>query len=133
MVIDDTVKTNNFAGHLKSCYLIPAIFGRHAGLEKSGANGIQTGKFFAVPKKCRAAFDLASGGDQVVNAIKFFLAQVHWHAQFPEIAVGTGYFDGLRIHVPHFGTNLPGVLISVKFPEIQPPSLLMNIKIKFSI
>jgi hypothetical protein len=106
MVVDNAVQTHNLASHLKSCHLIATILGGHASLEEPGANGIQTGEFLTVAKKRCASFDLASGSNQVINAVKFLFAQVHRHAEFPQITVRAGYFEGLRVHVPHFGTNL---------------------------
>jgi hypothetical protein len=116
---------------LKACNLIPTILRGNAGLEKSGPNGIEAGEFLTVAKKRCASFDLASGSNQFINAIKFLFAQINRHAEFPQITVRAGYFEGLRIHVPHFGTNLQAILISVKFVGLQSLRVLTGIKTIF--
>jgi hypothetical protein len=116
---------------LKPRHLIPSIFGRDTGFEKPGSNGIQTGKFFTIAKECGATLDLAPRSNQVIDAIKFLLAQVNWHAQLAQVTVGAGDFDGLRVHVPHFGINLQVILMSVKFGGFRSLRVLTVIKVFF--
>jgi hypothetical protein len=132
MVVHNAVQTYYFASHLKPGHLIPTILRRNARLEKPGANSIEACELLTIAEKGCATLYFSSGCDQIVNAIQFFFAEANRHAQFPQITVRTGYFDGLGVHDPYFGTNLPTVLISVKFSRIETVYFLMNIKNKFN-
>ena len=99
VIIDDAIQANDFACHLKACHLIPAIFGCYASFEKTRANGIQRREGFSVAKQRCSTFDFAAGCHNVINALQLLLTQADRHAEFAQIAVGTGYFDGWWSHV----------------------------------
>ena len=48
---------------------------------------------------------VVSGTDHCVDPVELFGGQVHGHAQLAQIAVGTGDFDGVGVHVRDSGTD----------------------------
>jgi hypothetical protein len=104
VVVDDAVQADDLAGHLEARDLVAAVLGGHAGLEEARADGIQRGEGFAVAKQQAAALDLAARGHDVVDALHLLGIQAHGHAQLAQVAVGTGCFDGLKVH----GVNISG-------------------------
>ena len=66
LVVDDTVKANNFTRHLETSDLVAAVFRGQASFEKTCANGVKRGEFIAVAKQSAAAFDFAARGNHLV-------------------------------------------------------------------
>jgi hypothetical protein len=119
MIVDDAVEPNDFTGHLKTRNLVTPVFRSDAGLEKTGANGIERSEGLSVAKECGATLDLSSHGHDVINALQLLFVQTYGHAQFSQVAVGTGDFDGLRIH-GHWDLVGPGLLADVCWDAIVP-------------
>jgi hypothetical protein len=91
MVVDDAVQPDDLAGHLEAGDLVAAVLGGDAGLEEAGADGVQAGEPVSPLRNSGcAALDLAPVGHQVVDAVEFFRAQAHRHAQLAQVAVGAG-------------------------------------------
>ena len=72
LVIDDTVQANDLASHLKTGDLVAPVFGVHAGLEKSGSDGIQRGELFSGVKQRCTALDRTPDGYEFINPFQFF-------------------------------------------------------------
>jgi hypothetical protein len=96
-IVDDAIQSDDLACHLKAGHLVAAIFGSKTGFEEACADGVEGCEFLAVGEQCGATFDLFAHSYQVIEAVEFVLGQAHRHAQFPQIAVGTGDIDGLGL------------------------------------
>jgi len=102
VVVDDAIQADDLASHLKAGDLITAVFGGQAGLEEASTDGVERSEFLAVGEQSGTTLDFAACGHQIIEAIDVVFRESHRHAQFTQIAVRTGDFDGLGIHIGDF-------------------------------
>ena len=98
VIVDDAIQSDDFTGHLKARDLIASVFRGDAGLEKPGTDGIERSERLAIAKQRTSPLDFSSYSHDFINPLQLLLVQTNGHAEFSQVAVGAGDFDGLRIH-----------------------------------
>lgn len=83
----DSVKTEQFAGHLEPGDLVAAVFNQYVGLEKTAADRVDRVKGLAGAVQVLATFQALAARNQFVYPGQLEIVETKRQAQFTKIAV----------------------------------------------